>query len=82
MSKLLCTNQLPFILLLFVFQERKRRAVIHVSNSEGLKLQGADITIKQVSKDFLIGSAVGKTIIGNERYQVGKTKTNKYVLLI
>ncbi|KAL2460072.1 Glycosyl hydrolase family 10 protein [Abeliophyllum distichum] len=48
---------------------RKRAVIIHVSDRHGAKLQGAAITVEQVSKDFPFGSAIAKTIIGNSRYQ-------------
>ncbi|KAJ4850606.1 hypothetical protein Tsubulata_024335, partial [Turnera subulata] len=38
-------------------------------NSNGNKLQGASITVEQVSKDFPFGSAIASTIIGNVPYQ-------------
>ncbi|KAJ7967180.1 Endo-1,4-beta-xylanase [Quillaja saponaria] len=49
--------------------ERKRPATIHVSNKNGDRLQGAVITIGQVSKDFPFGSAIAKSILGNLPYQ-------------
>ncbi|KAK4405338.1 Endo-1,4-beta-xylanase 1 [Sesamum angolense] len=35
----------------------------------GLELHGAAVRVEQVSKDFPFGSAIAKTIIGNEEYQ-------------
>ncbi|XP_059654001.1 endo-1,4-beta-xylanase 5-like [Cornus florida] len=49
--------------------ERKRAVTIHVSDEHGDRLQGAAITVEQVSKDFPFGSAIAKTIIGNKPYQ-------------
>uniref|UniRef100_A0A5B7C3G5 Putative Glycosyl hydrolase family 10 protein isoform 1 n=1 Tax=Davidia involucrata TaxID=16924 RepID=A0A5B7C3G5_DAVIN len=49
--------------------ERKRAVTIHVSDGQGDRLQGAGITVEQVSKDFPFGSAIAKTIIGNMPYQ-------------
>lgn len=46
---------------------------VHVSNEQGKGLQGAAITVKQVSKDFPFGSAISKTILGNLPYQVLKS---------
>ncbi|KAF8020560.1 hypothetical protein BT93_G1096 [Corymbia citriodora subsp. variegata] len=48
---------------------RKRAVTIHVSNNNGDRLQGVEINAKQVSKDFPFGSAIAKTILGNEAYQ-------------
>ncbi|KAG8644043.1 endo-1,4-beta-xylanase 5 isoform X2 [Manihot esculenta] len=48
---------------------RKRAVTIHVSDKHGNKLKGAAITIEQISKDFPIGSAIAKTILGNLPYQ-------------
>lgn len=53
-----------------LFQERKRAVTVHVSDGHGDKLQGAEITAEQVSKDFPFGSAIAKTILGNVPYQV------------
>ncbi|KAJ6708008.1 GLYCOSYL HYDROLASE [Salix viminalis] len=49
--------------------ERKRALTIHVSDSHGDRLQGASITIEQISKDFPFGSAIASTILGNLPYQ-------------
>ena len=43
---------------------------IHVSDEHGDKLQGADINIEQVLKDFLFGFAIAKTTLGNLPHQV------------
>ncbi|KAI4297748.1 hypothetical protein L6164_037619 [Bauhinia variegata] len=51
------------------FEKRKRAVTIHVANSKGERLQGASITVEQVSKDFPFGSAIAKTILGNLPYQ-------------
>ncbi|KAJ8530970.1 hypothetical protein K7X08_025701 [Anisodus acutangulus] len=48
---------------------RKRAVTIHVSNKQGVRLEGASLTIEQVSKDFLLGSAIAYTFIGNTPYQ-------------
>ncbi|GMP64258.1 hypothetical protein CsSME_00025616 [Camellia sinensis var. sinensis] len=50
-------------------KERKRAVTIHVSDGHGDRLQGARITVEQISKDFPFGSAIAKTIIGNVPYQ-------------
>jgi 16S rRNA A1518/A1519 N6-dimethyltransferase RsmA/KsgA/DIM1 with predicted DNA glycosylase/AP lyase activity len=52
------------------FSLRKRAVKIHVSDSHGDRLQGAYITIEQISKDFPFGSAIASTILGNLPYQV------------
>ncbi|KAK8699089.1 hypothetical protein V6N13_115186 [Hibiscus sabdariffa] len=49
--------------------QRKRAVTIHVSDQQGNRLQGAAITIDQVSKDFPFGSAIAQTILGNLPYQ-------------
>ncbi|PPD78650.1 hypothetical protein GOBAR_DD24425 [Gossypium barbadense] len=49
--------------------QRKRAVTIHVSDQQGNRLQGAAITINQVSKDFPFGSAIAHTILGNLPYQ-------------
>lgn len=51
-------------------KERKRFVTVHVSNLHGERLEGASITIQQISKDFPIGSAIAATIIGNLPYQI------------
>ncbi|CAK9162088.1 unnamed protein product [Ilex paraguariensis] len=49
--------------------ERKRAVTIHVSDKEGVRLQGAGIMVDQVAKDFPFGSAIAKTILRNFPYQ-------------
>ncbi|GMN27184.1 hypothetical protein TIFTF001_049351, partial [Ficus carica] len=49
--------------------QRKRAVAVHVSNVQGERLQGATVTIKQLSKDFPFGSAIAKTILVNLPYQ-------------
>ncbi|XP_047152439.1 endo-1,4-beta-xylanase 5 [Vigna umbellata] len=49
--------------------KRKRAVTIHVSDSNGRRLQGASICIEQISKEFLFGSAIAHTILGNVPYQ-------------
>ncbi|GAY45967.1 hypothetical protein CUMW_093400 [Citrus unshiu] len=49
--------------------ERKRAVTIHAADGSGDTLQGAEITIEQVSKDFPFGSAIASTILGNLPYQ-------------
>ncbi|XP_042979880.1 endo-1,4-beta-xylanase 5-like [Carya illinoinensis] len=49
--------------------QRKRTVTIHVSDGHGEGLRGATIDIKQVSKDFPLGSAIAQTILGNLPYQ-------------
>ncbi|KAL0386886.1 UNVERIFIED_CONTAM: Endo-1,4-beta-xylanase 1 [Sesamum radiatum] len=50
-------------------EARKRAVTIHVSDRQGLELHGAAVRVEQVSKDFPFGSAIAKTIIGNEECQ-------------
>ncbi|TYG49522.1 hypothetical protein ES288_D10G101000v1 [Gossypium darwinii] len=49
--------------------QRKRAVTIHVSDQQGNRLQGAVITINQVSKDFPFGSAIAHSILGKLPYQ-------------
>ncbi|KAJ1398989.1 Glycoside hydrolase family 10 domain [Sesbania bispinosa] len=49
--------------------QRKRAVTIHVSDTNGRKLQGASVCVEQIAKDFPIGSAIAKTILGNLPYQ-------------
>ncbi|KAF5187793.1 Endo-1,4-beta-xylanase, partial [Thalictrum thalictroides] len=49
--------------------ERKRGATLHVSDTQGNVLKGAQIQVQQISRDFPFGSAIAKTIIGNLPYQ-------------
>ncbi|KAK7258033.1 hypothetical protein RIF29_32423 [Crotalaria pallida] len=49
--------------------KRKRAVTIHVSDTNGRRVQGATINIEQVSKDFPFGSAIAETILGNLPYQ-------------
>lgn len=53
-----------------ILQERKRAVIIHVSENNGTRLEGAKVRIEQVSKDFPFGSAISKFILGNLPYQV------------
>ncbi|XP_019438229.1 PREDICTED: uncharacterized protein LOC109344073 [Lupinus angustifolius] len=54
----------------YIINTRRKRAVtVHVSDSNGNIFQGAAINIEQISKDFPIGSAIAKTILGNLPYQ-------------
>ncbi|KAI3447951.1 hypothetical protein Pfo_004616 [Paulownia fortunei] len=50
-------------------EARKRAVTIHISDRQGIGLQGAAMRVELVSKDFPFGSAIAKTIIGNSRYQ-------------
>ncbi|CAN0846052.1 Endo-1,4-beta-xylanase 5-like [Linum grandiflorum] len=49
--------------------QRKRAVTVHVSDSTGNRLKGASIKLQQLSKDFPFGSAISKTILGNQPYQ-------------
>lgn len=50
---------------------------IHVSEENGESVEGAEVTVEQISKDFPIGSAISKTILGNIPYQVKDTLYTK-----
>ncbi|KAL7604449.1 hypothetical protein Lser_V15G17141 [Lactuca serriola] len=50
-------------------KERKRAVTIHVSDVNGESIQGAQVIVEQISRDFPFGSAISKTIIGNIPYQ-------------
>lgn len=52
-------------------QVRKRNVMIHVTNGRGDMLQGLQVSVKQVSREFPFGSAMAQTILGNVPYQVG-----------
>lgn len=54
----------------FSLQNRERTVNVHVVDSSGERVQGASVTIEQISKDFPFGSAIAKTILGNVPYQV------------
>ncbi|KAL1554432.1 endo-1,4-beta-xylanase 5-like [Salvia divinorum] len=49
--------------------ERKRAAILHVSDIDGKRLQGASVIVEQISRDFPFGSAIAETILGNFPYQ-------------
>ncbi|KAL1190214.1 Endo-1,4-beta-xylanase 5 [Cardamine amara subsp. amara] len=53
----------------FINTARKRAVTIHVSKENGESVEGAVVTVEQISKDFPIGSAISKTILGNVPYQ-------------
>ncbi|KQJ81981.1 uncharacterized protein LOC100828464 [Brachypodium distachyon] len=48
---------------------RKRFVNIHVSDSNGSRVIGAKVSVHQMSRDFPLGSAISKTILGNRPYQ-------------
>ncbi|KAM3233826.1 hypothetical protein P3L10_019185 [Capsicum annuum] len=48
---------------------RKRAVTIHTANNQGVRHEGASLTIEQVSKDFLLGSSIAYTFIGKAPYQ-------------
>ncbi|KAH6787977.1 Glycosyl hydrolase family 10 protein [Perilla frutescens var. hirtella] len=48
---------------------RKRNAMLHISDVDGKRLQGATVVVEQISRDFPFGSAIAKTILGNSPYQ-------------
>lgn len=55
---------------------------IHVSDKQGARLQGATVSVEQVSKDFPFGSAINNNIIGNLPYQVHfYCATHQYIML-
>jgi hypothetical protein len=43
-----------------------------VSDSNGSRVVGAKVAVHQMSRDFPLGSAISKTILGNKPYQVPK----------
>ncbi|XP_052192031.1 endo-1,4-beta-xylanase 1-like isoform X1 [Diospyros lotus] len=47
----------------------RRAVIIHVSDVHGDILEGAEIKVEQVSREFPFGSAIAKTILGNLPYQ-------------
>ncbi|KAL4187955.1 hypothetical protein AMTRI_Chr09g21460 [Amborella trichopoda] len=47
----------------------QRRVAVHISDAMGRRLQGAIVTIEQKSKAFPFGSAIAKTILGNQPYE-------------
>ncbi|XP_020527526.1 uncharacterized protein LOC18441622 isoform X3 [Amborella trichopoda] len=49
--------------------KRQRRVAVHISDAMGRRLQGAIVTIEQKSKAFPFGSAIAKTILGNQPYE-------------
>lgn len=51
-------------------QVRKRNSIITVSDEHGVQLQGANIKVEQISRDFPFGVAVSQSIINNPSYQV------------
>ncbi|CAM8926593.1 unnamed protein product [Rhodiola kirilowii] len=48
---------------------RKRAVTLHISDGHGGRLQGAQVKVQQMSKDFPFGSAITKTVLGNSLYQ-------------
>ncbi|PHU14129.1 hypothetical protein BC332_15334 [Capsicum chinense] len=59
-----CTLDLSSISL----KARKRAVTIHAANNQGVRHEGASLTIEQVSKDFLLGSSIAYTFIGNKTF--------------
>ncbi|KAF8045454.1 hypothetical protein N665_4900s0002 [Sinapis alba] len=53
----------------FINTARKRAVTIHVAGESGESVEGAVVNVEQISKDFPIGSAISKTILGNIPYQ-------------
>lgn len=58
------------------FQARKRAVTIHVAGESGESVEGAVVNVEQIAKDFPIGSAISKTILGNIPYQVSHFHNN------
>ncbi|XP_072957915.1 endo-1,4-beta-xylanase 5-like [Typha angustifolia] len=48
---------------------RKRSVTVHVSDTRGSRITGANVSVFQLSKNFPFGSAISKTILGNKTYQ-------------
>lgn len=49
--------------------KRKRKAIVHVTDLNGNRLEKAEVIVKQKSRQFPFGSAIAKTILSNEPYQ-------------
>ncbi|XP_059070126.1 endo-1,4-beta-xylanase 5 [Cryptomeria japonica] len=52
-----------------ITKNRMRRVSLHVTDLQGNRLEEANVTVKQISRQFPLGSAITKTILGNEPYQ-------------
>lgn len=52
-----------------IAMKRKKRAIVHVTDLNGNPLENADVIVEQKSRQFPFGSAIAKTILGNEPYQ-------------
>ncbi|XP_031103178.1 endo-1,4-beta-xylanase 4-like [Ipomoea triloba] len=50
-------------------QVRKRNSIITVSDQHGAQLQGANIKVEQISRDFPFGVAISQAILDNPSYQ-------------
>nr|AWA45091.1 hypothetical protein SO96G07_000002 [Saccharum officinarum] len=48
---------------------RKRFVNVHVSDGNGSRVVGADVAVHQITRDFPLGSAISKSIVGNKPYQ-------------
>lgn len=55
----------PSQLSIIFFEARKRAVTIHVAKENGENVEGAVVNVEQISKDFPIGSAISKTILGD-----------------
>ncbi|KAF1897401.1 hypothetical protein Lal_00035105 [Lupinus albus] len=49
--------------------KRQQATTVHVTDTEGRRVQGATMIIEQFSKEFPFGSAIANTILGNLPYQ-------------
>lgn len=63
-------------------QERKRAAILHISDVDGKRLQGASVVVEQISRDFPFGSAIAETILGNLPYQVSVFINITFLVLV
>ncbi|KAH9317773.1 hypothetical protein KI387_019542, partial [Taxus chinensis] len=52
--------------------KRMKRVIIHVTDLHGNRLEKANLTVKQYSRQFPLGSAISQDILGNQVYQVAK----------
>eukprot|EP00253_Pinus_taeda_P015849 PITA_15849 len=52
-----------------IAMKRKKKVIVHVTDLHGNRLQNAEVIVKQKSRQFPFGSAIAKTILGNEPYQ-------------
>lgn len=64
-----------------MIQTRKRAVIIHVADGNGTGLEGAQVRVELVSRDFPFGSAIPYAIIANSPYQVPKNRITNFTVL-